>query len=88
MTDSHWNGRGAFIGYRELAEELSHRFPHVKPLGDVSSALSLRSRIRVEAGDVSGASEDVLTGVLRAAWNLRLQKNAKPGKKSKPKTPR
>jgi hypothetical protein len=35
--------------------------PHVKPLGDVSNALSLRSRIRVEAGDVSGAGEDALT---------------------------
>ena len=26
---------------------------------------------------LTAASEDVLTGALRAAWNLRLQKNAK-----------
>ena len=37
---------------------------------------------------LTAASEDVLTGALRAAWNLRLQKNAKAGKKSKPKTQR
>src|SRR5436189_6342415 len=37
---------------------------------------------------LAAASEDVLTGALRAAWNLRLRKNVKPGKKSKPKTRR
>ena len=31
------------------------------------------------------ATEDVLTGALRAAWNLRVDKNAKTGKKAKPR---
>jgi hypothetical protein len=36
------------------------------------------------------ATEDVLTGALRAAWKLRIEKNAKsgtkPGKKNRPNT--
>ena len=31
------------------------------------------------------ASEDVLTGALRAAWKLRVEKNAGPSKKRAPK---
>jgi hypothetical protein len=31
---------------------------------------------------LAAASEDVLEGALRAAWKLRLEKNAKAGKKS------
>jgi hypothetical protein len=30
------------------------------------------------------ANEDVLTGALRAAWKLRIEKNAKAGKKKSP----
>jgi hypothetical protein len=30
---------------------------------------------------LSAATEDVLTGALRTAWKLRLEKNAKPGRK-------
>jgi hypothetical protein len=33
---------------------------------------------------LKAANEDVLSGALRAAWKLRLEKNAKPGRK-KPK---
>src|SRR2546423_131336 len=29
---------------------------------------------------LAAASEDVLTGALRTAWKLRVEKNAKPGK--------
>jgi hypothetical protein len=31
---------------------------------------------------LAAASEDVLEGALRAAWKLRMEKNAKSGKKS------
>jgi hypothetical protein len=31
ITDSHWNDRGAFVGYRALAEELVRRFPKSTP---------------------------------------------------------
>jgi len=31
---------------------------------------------------LAAASEDVLTGALQTAWKLRLDKNAKSGKKS------
>ena len=31
-------------------------------------------------GRLAEATEDVLTGALRAAWNLRVDKNAKTGK--------
>jgi hypothetical protein len=37
------------------------------------------THIRLEA-----ATEDVLTGALRTAWKLRVQKNAKTGKKARP----
>src|SRR5215470_2753358 len=33
---------------------------------------------------LAAASEDVLTGALRAAWKLRREKNAKQGEKSAP----
>jgi YjbR len=38
---------------------------------------------------LTAASEDVLTGALQTAWKLRVEKNAKSGKKttSKKKTP-
>jgi hypothetical protein len=35
--------------------------PHMRPLQNVSRALSLRSRVRLEAGDLAGAREDALT---------------------------
>jgi len=31
---------------------------------------------------LAAANEDVLTGALRAAWKIRIEKNAKPGRKS------
>jgi hypothetical protein len=30
-TDTHWNARGAFVGYRELARVVSDWFPQVRP---------------------------------------------------------
>jgi hypothetical protein len=56
MTDSHWNDRGAFIGYHAVAEELARRFPQIKPFersqleeseqdgpgGDLSGLIDLR----------------------------------------------
>jgi hypothetical protein len=35
---------------------------------------------------LNAASEDVLTGALRTAWKLRLEENAKSGKKSRTET--
>jgi hypothetical protein len=35
--------------------------PHMRPLRDVGRALVLRSRVRLESGDVAGAREDALT---------------------------
>ena len=32
---------------------------------------------------LAAASEDVLTGALHTAWKLRVEKNAKPGKKDR-----
>ncbi len=31
ITDSHWNRRGAFVGYRELARVLAGWFPQIRP---------------------------------------------------------
>ncbi len=31
VTDSHWNRRGAFVGYRELARVLAGWFPQIRP---------------------------------------------------------
>jgi hypothetical protein len=33
---------------------------------------------------LAAANEDVLAGALRTAWKLRIEKNAKPGKKNAP----
>ena len=35
---------------------------------------------------LTAASEDVLTGALRTAWKLRVEKNAKPGGKGRAQT--
>ena len=40
---------------------ISVLLPHLKPLRDVGRALVLRSRVRLESGDVAGAREDALT---------------------------
>jgi hypothetical protein len=37
---------------------------------------------------LSAASEDVLTGALHTAWKLRVEKNAKSGKKTRTKVER
>jgi hypothetical protein len=37
---------------------------------------------------LSDANEDVLTGALRAAWRIRLDKNKKPGRRKQAKTGR
>lgn len=37
---------------------------------------------------LAAASEDVLAGALHTAWKLRLEKNARSGKKTRPKTER
>jgi hypothetical protein len=37
---------------------------------------------------LAAASEDVLEGALRAAWKLRMEKNAKAGKKTSGKAKR
>ncbi|HMD97214.1 MAG TPA: MmcQ/YjbR family DNA-binding protein [Terriglobia bacterium] len=37
---------------------------------------------------LASATEDVLAGALRAAWKLRLEKNAKSGRKKQIRTPR
>jgi hypothetical protein len=58
-TDTHWNDRGAFAGYRPIAEKLSEWFPAVRPLlreacvetrqqtlgGDLSGMLALRAEL-------------------------------------------
>jgi alginate O-acetyltransferase complex protein AlgJ len=31
VTDSHWNDRGAFVGYQHLAADLAEWFPQVRP---------------------------------------------------------
>jgi hypothetical protein len=35
---------------------------------------------------LAAAGEDVLAGALRTAWNLRLEKNARSGKKTRAQT--
>jgi len=37
---------------------------------------------------LAAASEDVLTGALRTAWKLRVEKNAKTGRKNRHSAPR
>jgi hypothetical protein len=63
VTDSHWNDRGAFVGYRELARVLSGWFPSPRPLersqfadvvrpgpgGDVAGLLDLRDALCEDA---------------------------------------
>jgi hypothetical protein len=52
-TDSHWNSRGAYLGYRALAEQLAEWFPQVRPVG--------RERLVVQERDARGGD---LAGLL------------------------
>jgi hypothetical protein len=51
VTDSHWNDRGAFVGYQELARLLSGWFPRVRPRERSEVAEVVRER---EGGDAAG----------------------------------
>jgi hypothetical protein len=62
VTDSHWNARGGFVGYRELAKALSDWFPAIHPFerpqfaeavaqergGDAAGVLDLRDALHEE----------------------------------------
>jgi alginate O-acetyltransferase complex protein AlgJ len=62
VTDSHWNGQGAHVGYRRIVEALSEWFPDMKPWprsayrdvaypsngGDLALMLGLEGLIREE----------------------------------------
>lgn len=39
MTDTHWNGLGAYLGYQALVREISKQVPAVQPLPDDAFAL-------------------------------------------------
>jgi hypothetical protein len=61
-SDSHWNGRGAFVAYQTIVEALAPWFDRVRPLpraafreetvagpsGDCATLLSMQDRIREE----------------------------------------
>jgi hypothetical protein len=49
VTDSHWNARGAFVGYHALVEELARRFPQIKPM----------ERSQFEEHEVTGRGGDL-----------------------------
>ena len=76
-------------GYGNLMLTLEQQAAFVEELPEVFVPIAGGwGRMGMTHVRLTAASEDVLTGALRAAWNLRLQKNAKAGKKSKPKTQR
>jgi alginate O-acetyltransferase complex protein AlgJ len=39
-TDSHWNGYGAYTGYRAIAAELAKLYPEIKPMPESDCVLS------------------------------------------------
>jgi hypothetical protein len=51
VTDSHWNARGAFIGYHAVAEELARRFPQIKPF---ERSQFVETETDGKGGDLSG----------------------------------
>ena len=76
-------------GYGNLMLTLEQQAAFVEELPEVFVPIAGGwGRMGMTHVRLAAASEDVLTGALRAAWNLRLRKNAKSGKKSKPKTRR
>jgi hypothetical protein len=66
-TDSHWNARGAFIGYHAVASELARRFPPINPIersqcddietdrrgGDLAGLINLRDLYHERRLDLS-----------------------------------
>lgn len=73
-------------GYGNLMLTLEQQAAFVEELPDVF--LPIRGgwgRMGMTHVRLAASSEDVLTGALRAAWKLRTEKNAKSGKKSRPR---
>ena len=76
-------------GYGNLMLTLEQQMAFVEELPEVFVPIAGGwGRMGMTHIRLAAASEDVLAGALRAAWKLRLEKNARPGKKKRGPTER
>ena len=69
-------------GYGNLMLTLEHQTEFVQELPEVFLPIPGGwGRMGMTHIRLAAASEDVLTGALHTAWKLRVEKNAKPGRK-------
>ncbi len=73
-TDSHWNTYGAYVGYREIMEEISRSYPGTGPL-EVSGRIAVERTPR--GGDL--AQMLFLTDLLAEANHTRFELASNPG---------
>ena len=71
------------LGYGNLMLTLEQQEAFVQELPDVFLPIAGGwGRMGMTHIRLAAANEDVLRGALHTAWKLRVEKNAKPGKKS------
>ena len=71
------------LGYGNLMLTLEQQEAFVQELPEVFLPIAGGwGRMGMTHMRLAAASEDVLRGALHTAWKLRVEKNAKPGKKS------
>ncbi len=75
----------AHLGYGNLMLTLDQQKAFLEELPDVFLPIAGGwGRMGMTHIRLAVANEDVLSGALRTAWNLRLEKNAKVGRKKRP----
>ena len=60
LTDTHWDDRGAFVGYRAVAARLAAWFPSVRPLDDRGVVTESRLTPGGDLARVCGLKNDLL----------------------------
>jgi alginate O-acetyltransferase complex protein AlgJ len=60
LTDTHWDDRGAFIGYRAVAARLAAWFPSVRPLDDAGVVSEARLAPGGDLARMCGLKNDLL----------------------------
>lgn len=68
-------------GYGNLMLNLEQQSAFVEELPEVFVPIAGWGRMGMTHIRLAEANEDVLAGALRTAWKLRIEKNAKPGRK-------
>jgi len=81
LYDTHWNDRGALVGYQQIAGRLRRWFPAVRPLAraDFDESPAVPSRDKTTMLGLVDRGKATMPGlVLRRGWTARVVEPAKP----------